>query len=103
MKPDFLDVGTDFFLLNFPTVSLVYAPYMQISQAERIFRKYRPIDVAADLGLTPSAVYQWALEYGTNGFVPSHYLTKIIACARLRGILLTDDDVSPLPHEDTDL
>lgn len=69
------------------------------TQAERIIKKFGNARRLADiLNLDPSTIYRWQMpesKGGTDGRVPSDKLQKIMDCARLHGVLLTDDDVSP--------
>ena len=74
--------------------------YIEKTQAERIFDKFGgPRRVAAATGHDPSCVYRWNYSKengGTGGIVPIEALRKVCKAARTEGILLTDEDLSPI-------
>lgn len=70
------------------------------SQAERIAAKFGGIaQLAAAIECDRSTVYKWTYPSengGTDGAVPRKALAKIRRVARFHGVLLTDDDLSPV-------
>jgi len=77
--------------------------YIKRTQARRIFIKFGgPRRVAAATGHDPSCVYRWDYpksKGGTGGIVPLDALRKVRIAARAEGILLTDEDLSPVVEE----
>lgn len=70
------------------------------SQAERLIAKFGGYaQLAAAIDVDRTTVYKWTyprVKGGTDGVVPSFALGKIRKAARFHGVLLTDDDLSPL-------
>lgn len=69
------------------------------TQAERVIKKFgNARKLATILQLDPSTVYKWdmpASKGGTDGRIPSDKLERIMAVARVHGVMLTDDDINP--------
>lgn len=88
-------------------------PNQAVSQAARVFAKFggvpklcRALETLAahrrDAGVKRniSAIYRWDLptaKGGTGGTIPRKALNDVLAAARLEGIVLTPDDLNPLP------
>jgi len=77
--------------------------YKTTTQAQRIFDKFGGARRVADAtGHDPSCVYRWTYPRnrgGTAGVIPLGALIKVRMAARLEGIVLTDEDLSPVTKE----
>lgn len=73
-------------------------------QAQRIFDRFgvTPFGMAKLLGVSPNTTYRWLYERprGRGGVVPVKAMRKIIAVARVNGVLLRPADFDPRPMPD---
>lgn len=72
------------------------------SQSARIIAKFGGAHTLANqIGYDPSQVFRWRYpeaphpKRGTGGVIPARALRRILALARLSGVLLTEDDLRP--------
>ncbi len=70
----------------------------EFGQARHICAKFGgEIAVAHLLKINPSTCYRWSYPrpQGTNGVIPTHYISRLKSAARFHGVLLTDADWAP--------
>ena len=69
------------------------------NQAEKIIHKFGGHSKLAKLiGLNRVQVYRWTYSRekgGTGGLIPTNAFAKVLNAARMEGILLTMDDLTP--------
>lgn len=71
----------------------------QFGQAATIIHKFGgEASIARILGISRITPYKWnyAPPYGTNGLIPQLMVPRILAAARLEGVVLTADDWLPV-------